>query len=420
MRIGLLLSLILFVVFSSHGQITVDFETDTVCAGAQTHLYSMSTTTNGSITGYNWDLDNDGNFDDATDSSIFHNFNSFSTVSVGLQVVTDVPDTSFTYLTVTFNTIPSANFTANNACVNANVFFNNSSTDPEGDDLLFSWDFDDSNTSNNASPVHSYATGGVYAVQLIATDGVCNDTIVKNVTINNLPSVAIVFEDTIVCSGDFIALIANTSENFFWSTGETADTIQVNNAGTYYLVATDNLACIGRDSVSVVEASAPVLTVSNDTFMVAGEEISLMVSGASTYSWTPTEYVDAPTGSTVSIDPTQTTTFQVVGTSDEGCSSADSVMVTVYENYWIDYTNVITPNNDNANDQFEIRNIEFFEGCPLTIFNQVGNEVYQSSDYQNDWAGTFNGKQLPNDTYYFVIDCGQEEKSFAGTITLLR
>src|SRR5690606_4949840 len=42
--------------------------------------------------------------------------------------------------------------------------------DPDGDDISFSWDFGDGNTSTEANPTHTYTENGEYRVTLVVTD----------------------------------------------------------------------------------------------------------------------------------------------------------------------------------------------------------------------------------------------------------
>jgi gliding motility-associated-like protein len=62
--------------------------------------------------------------------------------------------------------------------------------------------------------------------------------------------------------------------------------------------------------------------------------------------------------------------------------------------------NVFTPNGDGVNDTFEIIGIETFKTKKLYVFNRLGNEVYRSEDYQNDWTG--NG--LNEGTYFYYLE----------------
>jgi len=72
---------------------------------------------------------------------------------------------------------------------------------------------------------------------------------------------------------------------------------------------------------------------------------------------------------------------------------------------------IFTPNDDGQNDTYQVKNIEFYPGSRITIFNRWGNKVYQKSGYLNDWDGYSNmnrvgDKALPVGTYYYVIDYG--------------
>jgi len=67
--------------------------------------------------------------------------------------------------------------------------------------------------------------------------------------------------------------------------------------------------------------------------------------------------------------------------------------------------NVITPNGDGVNDFLIFPCLESgaYPHNELIIFNQWGNQVYRDYNYENNWAGTYNGKDLPVGTYYYVL-----------------
>ena len=78
---------------------------------------------------------------------------------------------------------------------------------------------------------------------------------------------------------------------------------------------------------------------------------------------------------------------------------------------------------DNVNDYFTIENIEDFPNNKLLIFNRWGNMVHFKEGYLNDWDGVWEGKALPDGTYFYVLeytnDAG-EEKKLSGYVQIHR
>lgn len=73
--------------------------------------------------------------------------------------------------------------------------------------------------------------------------------------------------------------------------------------------------------------------------------------------------------------------------------------------------NAISPNQDGKNDVFVISCLDQSKMNSLIIYNQRGQEIYQSENYQNDWDGTFQGKTLPTGTYFYAIQLADEKKN---------
>lgn len=76
---------------------------------------------------------------------------------------------------------------------------------------------------------------------------------------------------------------------------------------------------------------------------------------------------------------------------------------------WLEYetiiydpvvSNVMTPNGDDKNDNFLIRNLHQHPNTKLSIYNRWGKRVYETEDYQNDW----DGGNLKGGTYYYVVE----------------
>ena len=76
---------------------------------------------------------------------------------------------------------PVASFTS--SANGRTATFTNSSSDEDGDDLSYQWNFGDNETSTEANPVHKYAKGGVYTVTLTVDDGQETDEKTVQITV---------------------------------------------------------------------------------------------------------------------------------------------------------------------------------------------------------------------------------------------
>ncbi|MDJ1503572.1 gliding motility-associated C-terminal domain-containing protein [Xanthocytophaga agilis] len=61
--------------------------------------------------------------------------------------------------------------------------------------------------------------------------------------------------------------------------------------------------------------------------------------------------------------------------------------------------NVITPNEDNKNDQFEFKGIDTMN-WHLVIVNQWGQKIYEDFDYKQNWKA----EGTPSGIYYYVLE----------------
>ncbi len=111
--------------------------------------------------------------------------------------------------------------------------------------------------------------------------------------------------------------------------------------------------------------------------------------------------------------------------SSSGCVDATAtVTINVGEGVACKAPNIITPNNDGVNDTFVVPcllDMEAYPNSQVSIFNRWGDEVFSSSKpYRSDWDGTYNGEELPADTYFFVITLGNGSEPTAGFVMIQR
>lgn len=81
--------------------------------------------------------------------------------------------------------------------------------------------------------------------------------------------------------------------------------------------------------------------------------------------------------------------------------------------------NGFSPNGDGVNDQFVIRGLENLSVAYLRVFNRWGSVVYETATYRNTWNGNSSSGPLPEDTYFYTLDLG-DQGAYNGIIQLKR
>lgn len=103
-----------------------------------------------------------------------------------------------------------------------------------------------------------------------------------------------------------------------------------------------------------------------------------------------------------------------------GCDSLVTLELQVLDcQALLQISNVCTPNDDGRNDTWRVSDLNQLVGCTVQIFNRWGELMYETTDYQNEWAGTKDGEVLPDGAYYYTITC-DEEREYQGVINLMR
>lgn len=204
-------------------------------------------------------------------------------------------------------------------------------------------------------------------------------------------------------------------------------TVLLNADKTLTVEVTDKLSGCKQSLDFAVEVGDPVTVDVNaepDLNIYEGESIELVVTNPiinGVYEWS-----NGDDGLSITVSPTETTSYSVTVTDENGCTGSDVVTVTV-RTAQCDETDVFlptgfTPNNDGNNDILFVRS-NFIDEMELIIYNRWGQEVFRSKDQTVGWDGTFNGEPLPPDAYAFYLRAlciNAEEYRKQGNINLLR
>ena len=117
--------------------------------------------------------------------------------------------------------------------------------------------------------------------------------------------------------------------------------------------------------------------------------------------------------------------YDVIVTTFLGCENMGSAEIrTEITNY-----NGISANNDGSNDVFQIDCITMFPNNNVKIFNRAGVLVYEEDGYDNEnfvFSGRglnglyLAGEELPDGTYFYIIDKGDGSRPVTGYLELIR
>ena len=339
----------------------------------------------------------------------------------------------------------------------ATVKFNNGSTMPDGTGMTYVWDFDDVasgtlNTSTALSPTHFFAIQRTYDVRLTATSlavlnggaiGCTRDVVIPLTTIKAQPKAAFTTNKPSVCIADDVIFtdlsdptVGATTVSRFWDfdgdgTFEPANpnptvTYTYPMAGTFAptLYIVNSFGC-HSDTLPKVFTVFPYPTVDagvNKTILEFGSvTLNPTVTGDVTdYLWTPNIYfnnnnrVKQPTASNIKDD----VTYKLTVTSRSGCTVSDDVSIKVLR--FPKIPNTFTPNNDGINDKWVIEYLNSYPNCRVQVFSRTGQLVFESKGYGTPWNGTLKGKQLPVDTYYYIIEPQANRDPITGYVTIVK
>ena len=87
----------------------------------------------------------------------------------------------------------------------------------------------------------------------------------------------------------------------------------------------------------------------------------------------------------------------------------------------IDIVELFTPNADGTNDAWQVKEIDRYPNSHVWIYTRSGKLVFESQPYRNNWAGQYEGTNLPEGSYYYRIDLdGNGSVDFEGWLYLTR
>lgn len=164
-------------------------------------------------------------------------------------------------------------------------------------------------------------TTTTYTCTVTSANG-CEAVVSKEVIVTPRPTPEIIGSD-FLCEGSSTQLTATGGTTYAWSNGVTSNQITITAPGTYTVTVTqDN--CQASTSTHITQYAIPHTSISGDTQFCEGDSTQIVVTGGSNYLWN--------TGATESsIMAYQSGNYTVIVSDEHGCSTTQSLQVTVHE-----------------------------------------------------------------------------------------
>jgi len=211
---------------------------------------------------YLWDFNDGTPIDTAFQPT--HTFNSPGVYNVQLIAIDssacNISDTAYLTITVGSSDPVIADFNHVVDCINMTVDAQNTGTPG----LFYQWDMGDFSTYTTPTVFHTYASAGLYLVQLIVTDTACGTADTISTTIDMAEAVIADIEalpDSIGCIPFDITFVNNSNGvSYVWDFGDgspldttAAPTHTYNSAGTFQalLIASDPGSCNLHDTTYI-------------------------------------------------------------------------------------------------------------------------------------------------------------------------
>ncbi len=241
-------------------------------------------------------------------------------------------------------------------------------------------------------------------------------------------------EDTTICEGTTITLNAMPGDLMNWEPATYLDHADIANPAItdisdsitliYTITETaSGYSCYHMDTLNINVLPLYGLQITEDTAGLTEQEIQLETTTAGnfdSFEWIPATGLDNNAIPNPVVTLQNSAVYYLIAMNDYGCVETDSIYIEVIED--ITVYNAFSPNKDGKNDFFDIDNASRFPDIIVEVYNRWGNRLFSSKGYSDDkrWDGTYNGKDVPMGTYYYIIIPYRNATPITGNVTIIR
>lgn len=418
----------------------------------------------GSITNYAWSYGN-GNFNATNPSAA----TSHSYSSAGIYVVTLTVTSNNGCESVTTNSVqvydrPYGNFSYSKTCFNKTTTLTAIPSASGAPVVNYSWDFNNSPTTVEASGVQvstTFSAAGQQTLNLLLTTAFgCKNTIPGNIYINYNPKANFYAPKRAGCTDLCISILDSSSvltgpaKNVSWewdfgngqllNSASNGANKQCYSNSSHYNVKKYSVSLIVRSDSGCVDSVSKKGYVSvypkpRADFNWIGEEGDILTpvisftntsEGHSNFQWYFNDALNAldstnnnPKHYFTTDDPKTVNVYLAIRNS-YGCKDTIMRPIDIGPNFTFYIPNCFTPNDDGINDTFTGKGIGI-KDYKMWIFDRWGEMLYYTNDIFKGWDGSVKGHEVDGKTDVYqwkviVTDLTNKAHYYVGHVTQLK
>ncbi|NBU81139.1 MAG: gliding motility-associated C-terminal domain-containing protein [Flavobacteriaceae bacterium] len=288
----------------------------------------------------------------------------------------------------------------------------------------------DQNNNPLPSPLPNPFTTGTQNIRVVVENPInttCNAQLTIPFVVHPTPKIDLE-ENIIICLPTTQALIdggildgtPSSDYTFQWYTnnvrnGVTAPTFTVTTPGTYSVDVTNIYGCTKTRVITVTGSEIATIQSIDVIDLADVNSITVNVTGLGDYEFALDD-INGPYRDSNLFENVPMGLHDIYVRDKNGCGSQGPVTVAV-----LGIPNYFTPNGDGYNDYWNIKGVsaQFNYLSTIYIYDRFGKLLKQIGTTGLGWDGTFNGRQMPADDYWYNIKF-EDGRSAKGHFTLKR
>jgi hypothetical protein len=301
--------------------VSINSSASTVCAGTSV-TFSATPTSGGTTPSYQWKKNGTSvgtNSDTYSDNGLSSSDVISCDLTSSISCATGTATSNTISVTVTANPTVSVSG-ASTSCSGSSVLLTASGA------TNYTWSAN-AGSANTATVSVTPSSADTYTVT--GEDNGCTATNTITVNVGTTPTVSI-SGTSAICSGNNTTLTASGATNYTWSANAGSVTTASANVSpssddTFTVTGEDN-GCTATGTITVNVTATPTVSITGPTSTCAGNTVTLVGNGATTYTWT-VGTSSIPTQTLTGV-PNSTKTYTLTG-ANGSCTGTETITVVV-------------------------------------------------------------------------------------------